>query len=376
MSIYLDNAASTPLSQKVKDVIVAYLNEQTGNPSGIHRHGVRQRSLIEKSRKSIAQNLNSSIGEIFFTSGGTESNNMVLKCAVLDRGVKNIITSPIEHPSIIKTVNFLKNNLGTNIIFLNPDAQGNINPQDLEEALKMVNGQETLVSLMHANNEIGTLYPINEYASIAKSNGALFHTDATQTVGHLPFDLENSEIDYLSASAHKFHGLKGTGILYMNSANPLHPYISGGGQERNVRAGTENVMGIISCAEALQEMTENMDRNRDKINQLRNQLKSGLQNLSSDIEFNGNQDDFLFTVLNVNFPASDMSDMLVPLLDIEGVSCSGGSACSSGSEGASHVISTIKPTNEGKAVRFSFSHLNTPEEIEEVLLKIKSVLAP
>ncbi len=374
MKVYLDNAASTPLSQKVRDAVREYLDDQTGNPSGIHRHGVKQRSDIEKSRKSVANHLKASIGEIFFTSGGTESNNTVLKCAITNLGVTTIISSPLEHPSIINTLKTLNQNPDISVVFLPHDQQGNIDEKDLRAALEKVDGNSTLVTIMHANNEIGTIYPIERFAEIADEYGAYFHTDATQTLGHLPISLADTKIDYLSASAHKFHGLKGAGILYMNAEKPLKPYIEGGGQERNMRAGTENVLGILSTAMALDEMVENMDSNRDHIISLRNQLKEGLKNISDDIDFNGNQEDYLFTVLSVTFPKSENSEMLIPLLDIDGISASGGSACSSGSEKQSHVISAIRPNDEGKTVRFSFSHLNTSEEIDYVLEKIQNLV--
>lgn len=376
-SIYFDNAASAPMLESVVQSMSQVLMEMTGNPSGTHKHGRKCRAAIEKSRKSIAENFNASIGEIFFTSGGTESNNTALNCSVDQYGIQRIITTPIEHPSVLNTLSFLKTKRGIQVEFLAVDNMGRI---DLSELENKINAQKdrTLVSIMHANNEIGVINPIAEIGEICKSNNILFHTDAVQTVGHLPIDLNSMYISFLSASGHKFHGPKGIGFLYVNSNNIIQPFINGGSQERNVRGGTENLAGIVGMAEALEYCKNNLDKKRQHVVALRQYFIEKIKTaLPPTVKIMSMEDpeDCLYTILNIMVPQTAKSDLLLMNLDIAGISASGGSACSSGAEKGSHVIGAItKNKQAGKSVRFSFSFLNTTEEVSQTIEVLKKSL--
>lgn len=376
-SIYFDNAASAPMLESVVQSMSQVLMEMTGNPSGTHKHGRKCRAAIEKSRKSIAENFNASIGEIFFTSGGTESNNTALNCSVDQYGVQRIITTPIEHPSVLNTLSFLKTKRGIQVEFLAVDNMGRIDLSELENKINAQNDR-TLVSIMHANNEIGVINPIAEIGEICKSNNILFHTDAVQTVGHLPIDLNSMYISFLSASGHKFHGPKGIGFLYVNSNNIIQPFINGGSQERNVRGGTENLAGIVGMAEALEYCKNNLDKKRQHVVALRQYFIEKIKTaLPPTVKIMSMEDpeDCLYTILNIMVPQTAKSDLLLMNLDIAGISASGGSACSSGAEKGSHVIGAITNNKQaGKSVRFSFSFLNTTEEVSQTIEVLKKSL--
>lgn len=368
-SIYLDNAASAPILDEVIDVIAQSLRSLNGNPSSTHKYGRTARAAIEQSRKTIANYLQASIGEVFFTSCGTEANNTILNCAVDQLGVNRLIISAIEHPSVRNTACFLAKYRGVELIELPVSPYGRIDLGELAQYLRD-SKKKTLVSVMHANNEIGTIQPIHEIGELCKQNGALFHTDAVQTIGHLPFDVSTSYVSFVSASGHKFHGPKGVGFMYVNSENIIEPYIRGGSQERNVRAGTENVAGIVGMAHAMKYCYENLEEKSSYVNNLRSYL---IQSMSdhfprTELVSYSSSNDCLFTIANFHFPHSQKSDLLLMNLDIFGISASGGSACSSGAEKPSHVIEAIdRFQGDGKCVRFSMSFLNTREEIDRVM---------
>lgn len=374
MRVYFDSAATTQLAPEVIQAMTEVMQNEYGNPSSIHADGRKVRSVVEEARKTVADCIGASIGEIFFTSGGTESNNMALKCAVRDLGVKRIITSSVEHHCVMHTVDRLEKE-GIEVVRLDVDHIGHINYDELADLLE--NGsQKTMVSLMHANNEIGTLLDIDRVGLMCKEHGALFHSDTVQTVGHFPIDVDKMHIHFLSCGAHKFHGPKGVGFLYMNSAAIVEPFIDGGSQERNMRAGTENVYGIVGQAKALQMAIDEMDERIAKIKSIKQYMRDQLMDTFEDIKFNcPGMDNGLYTVLNTNFPANSKNEMLLMHLDILGISASGGSACSSGADAGSHVIQAIGSDKEGrKSIRFSFSHYNTKEEVDFVVEKLRQIL--
>jgi cysteine desulfurase len=341
-----------------------------GNPSSIHQHGRKAKSIIEQSRKTVAKIINASIGEVFFTSSATEAHNMILVKSVEDLGVKRIITSPTEHHCILHTLDHLP---GCEVIILNVNHQGTIDYTQLETLLKDAN-KKTLVSIMHGNNEIGTMVDIDLIGQLCHQYGALFHCDTVQTIGKYPIDVQQSKIHFLAGSAHKFHGPKGVGFVFISNDHMLSPFIHGGAQERNMRAGTENLIGICGLAAALEIANENMLVWRDKISKLRNQFKVGLDQFLDDIKYNGRQEDmFLHHVLSVSFPPGPKADLLVMNLDIAGISASSGSACSAGIEEDSHVIQAIGHPSDRKTIRFSFSDMNTMEEIQYTIEKLKEM---
>ena len=375
MRVYFDNAATTSIADEVIEAMLPCMKEHYGNPSSIHADGRKVRAEIEKARKIVAHYLNASIGEIFFTSGGTESNNMALKCAVRDLGVKHIISSPLEHHCVSHTLESIAKCDNVKVSLLNVDELGRVDIDQLIHLLKD-STEKTLVSLMHANNEIGTMIDINKVSNICQEYNAYFHSDTVQTVGHFPIDVSTTKINFLSGAAHKFHGPKGVGFVYINGDSMLKPMIDGGAQERNMRGGTENVYGIVGLAKAFELANEKMEERRSHIESIRQYMRQQLEESFLDIQFNGDLDGAsLYTVLSTSFPASPKSDLLLLNLDISGVSASGGSACSSGAEKGSHVIAALKKDPTRKTVRFSFSHYNTKEEVDFVIDKLKKMVA-
>lgn len=371
--IYLDNAATTPIGEKARIEMKRVMDDIFGNPSSIHAEGRVAKTLIENARKTVANTLNASIGEIFFTSCGTESNNMVLNGVVRDLGVKRIISSPVEHHCILHTLDFIKEQYGTEIIYL--DVNKTAQP-DLAQLEKLLNGsdQKTIVSLMHANNEVGTLTDIQRIGELCKAYNALFHTDTTQTIGHLSIDVNNCFVHYLTGSAHKFYGPKGIGFVYINNDAHIKPFIYGGSQERNMRAGTENVIGIAGLAAALEDINEHREIWYNNLLELRQYFKEELLSTFTDIYFNGQQEELFFPkILSISFPPSAKNEMLLLNLDIAGISASGGSACSSGVETKSGVLDYIGEPADRKTVRFSFSHLNTKDQIDFTIEKLKEI---
>lgn len=373
--VYFDNAATTPISEEVINVMLPVLRDLYGNPSSIHAEGRSVRAAIESARKVVAQCIGAGTGEIFFTSGGTESNNMAIKCAVRDLGVTRIISSPTEHHCGTHAIETVKRVNGVEVVWLPVNALGRIDYQDLENELANSGGKKTLVSLMHANNEIGTMINLEKVSSLCRQYGAFFHTDTVQTIGHFPINVQETPVNFLSGAAHKFHGPKGVGFIYINPESNIKPFIDGGAQERNMRGGTENVYGIVGLAKALELATNALAERTEHILDVRNYLKKRLLESFEDIQFNGDLDgDCLYTVLNVAFAPNPKNELLLLSLDIAGISCSGGSACSSGSEKGSHVLDAIGAAPDRKSIRFSFSHYNTREEVDFVIEKLKAIL--
>ena len=373
--VYFDNAATTPISEEVISAMLPVLRGQFGNPSSIHAEGRSVRAIIESARKTVAQCIGASTAEIFFTSGGTESNNMAIKCSVRDLGVRRIISSPTEHHCGLHAIEAVEKTNGVEVVWLPVDERGRVDMEALEQALQESMGVKTLVSLMHANNEIGTMLPLARVSGLCRQYGALFHTDSVQTVGHFPINIQETPVNFLSGAAHKFHGPKGIGFIYINSESPIKPFIDGGAQERNMRGGTENVYGIVGLAKALELATAEMESRSAHIRDVRNYMKERLLETFEDIQFNGDYNgNCLYTVLSASFPPSPKNELLLLSLDIAGVSASGGSACSSGAEKGSHVLEAIGADPARKSIRFSFSHYSTKEEVDFVVEKLKSIL--
>jgi len=373
--IYLDNAATTAVDEDVLKAMLPYFTEKFGNASSIYSYGRETKMAIEKARKSVAKILNTSPGEIFFTSCGTESSNTAIHGAVRDLGCKHIITSPIEHHATLHTVEYLKSTGACKVSYVKLTDNGHVNLHDLESLLSE-SSDSTLVTLMHANNEIGNLLDIEKVAFLCKKYQAIFHTDTVQTIGHFHFDLQKFPIHFLSASAHKFHGPKGSGMLYINKEVAIKPFINGGAQERMMRAGTENVPNIVGFATALENATANYEKDSQYILSLKKYLKTALLSSINGLEINGDDgEQSLYTVLNVSFPKNEKTEVLSMNLDIANICVSGGSACSSGAEGGSHVIKAIYPNKNIVPIRFSFSKYNTKDEVDMVVEKIKNLLS-
>jgi cysteine desulfurase len=372
--VYFDNAATTALDAEVLAAMMPYLTTHYGNASSIHSFGRESRMAIEKSRKTVAALLNAKPGEIFFTSCGTESSNTAIQCAVRDMGCTHIITSAIEHHATLHTVQFLASQQKRTVSYVKLTHNGFIDMVDFERIIS-TSKEKCLVTLMHANNEIGNITDIEYIGSLCKKHGALFHTDAVQTVGHFPIDLQKSQVHFLSASAHKFHGPKGSGLLYINQEIGIKPLLMGGGQERNMRAGTENVANIVGFAAALEYACTHMEEHSIYIRSLKSEMHKLLSEKIAGIAFHGDiSENSLYTVLNASFPVNDKTEMLSINLDIAGICVSGGSACSSGAEGGSHVIKAVYPHESRVPIRFSFSKHNTFEELEAVVQKIADLL--
>ncbi len=371
--IYFDHAATTPIDPAVAETMTEAMLRYTGNPSSIHNEGRTARAAVERARKTVADSLGASIGEIFFTSGGTESNNMALKCAVRDLGVRRIISSPLEHHAVLHVLDRLRDEGSVEVEHVKLDDKGRVDMEDLQRLLQE-SDKKTLVSLMYANNEIGTMLNMEAVGELCKSHGALFHSDTVQTIGYFPIQLSELNVSFMTGSAHKFYGPNGVGFIYINADNIVKPYIDGGAQERNMRGGTENIAGIIGMAKALEIAQQEMDSRREKIEEVRQYLRESLEAAFEDIEFNGDPDGGHYKVLSVSFPPSPKADMLLLSLDIAGISVSGGSACSSGADAGSHVIAALKGDSPRKTIRFSFSHHNTREEVDTVIAKLQEIL--
>ncbi|SEL12676.1 cysteine desulfurase family protein [Parapedobacter koreensis] len=373
MQVYLDNAATTALDPQVLKAMVETMETHYGNPSSIHAHGRQVKTIVEKARKTIAGLLNAAPAEIFFTSGGTEADNTAIVRGIIDNGITHAITSPLEHHAVLHTLEELQKNGTIQLSLLDVDAQGHIDLLQLEKLLN--DHPRSFVSLMHANNEIGTLTDIEYVSALSKQYNALFHSDTVQTMGHYAHDLAKLQIDFVTGAAHKFHGPKGIGFLYVNHNTKIKPFIYGGAQERNMRGGTENVYGIVGLAKALELAYTHMDEHRQYIQGLKEYMTAQLKGQIQDIRFNGDiaPENSLYTVLNVSFPCTDIADMMLFNLDIAGISASGGSACSSGSDIGSHVLSAIGADTKRPCVRFSFCKNNTREEIDFVVGKLREL---
>lgn len=372
MKVYLDNAATTAIHPDVVETMIPVLRNQFGNPSSIHAFGREVRSAVEGARKKVATLLKASPSEIFFTSGGTEADNMAIRCGIHDLGLKHAITSALEHHAVLHTLEELAHKGEVKLSIVNVDEQGHIDLVHLEELLK--NNDRSFVSLMHANNEIGTLIPLQQVGELCRKYDAVFHSDTVQTMGHFAHDLSALPVDFVTCAAHKFHGPKGVGFLYINKRVKIKPFITGGAQERNMRGGTENVYGIIGLAKALEIAYNDMQEDIDHIKGLKNYMAEQLVNDIPGVRFNGDiTDNSLYTVLNVSFPPTENAEMLLFNLDIAGIACSAGSACSSGSDIGSHVLRGIKADMTRPSIRFSFCRFNTKEEIDYTLEKLKEL---
>ncbi len=371
--IYFDNAATTALEPEVLNAMMPYLTEKFGNPSSIYSYGRETRMAIENARKSVAKILNAKPGEIFFTSGGTESSNTAITAAVKDLGCKRIVSSPIEHHATLHTVESFKKS-GVEVSYVKILSNGHVDIDDLELILSSAK-EKCLVTLMHANNEIGNILDIDLVGELCKKYNAIFHSDTVQTVAHFPFDLRNTPVHFISAAAHKFHGPKGVGILFINENIKIKPFVHGGGQERNMRAGTENLYGIVGFAKALEIATENYERDKKFITDLKMYMMDQLKKRIPSATFNGDPSGkSLYTLLSVNFPKSERSEMLLFNLDINNICASGGSACTSGANAGSHVIKAISPNTDCVTVRFSFCKHNTKDEVDFVIQKLKELI--
>jgi cysteine desulfurase len=372
MKAYLDNAATTALDKEVLEAMLPTMTEHFGNPSSIHAWGRQTRSSIEQARKTVARLLNCSPSEIFFTSGGTEADNMAIRCSIEDIGLKHAITSPIEHHAVLHTLEAMADKGQIKLSLVKLTENGHVDLNDLEELLK--NNERSFVSLMHANNEIGNLLPIKKVGEMCKKYNAVFHSDTVQTVAHYAIDLKDIHVDFLTCAAHKFHGPKGIGFIYINSNVHISPLIHGGAQERNMRGGTENLYGIIGLAKAMEIAYRDLAKHQEYILGLKNYMIAQLEKNLPGVKFNGDaKGSSLYTVLNVCLPPTDNAEMLVFNLDINGIAASAGSACSSGSNVGSHVLRAIGTDMSRPSVRFSFSKYNTKEEIDYTVSKLKEL---
>lgn len=372
--IYFDNAATTSLEPAVLEAMMPYLTEKFGNPSSIYSYGRETRMAIELARKTVAKILNAHPAEIFFTSGGTESSNTAILAAVRDLGCKHIITSVIEHHAVSHTVEHLAKAGLAKVSYVNLLADGHVDLEHL--AVLLASSEEKpLVTLMHANNEIGNILDMHSVGNICKQFNAIFHSDTVQTVGHFPFDLRNTPVHFVTGAAHKFHGPKGVGLLYINENVRIEPFVHGGGQERNMRAGTENLYGIVGFARALELATGGYEKDADYIRDLKFYMLAELQKSIPGVAFNGDvHGKSLYTVLSASFPKSERSEMLLFNLDINNICASGGSACTSGADQGSHVIRAINNNPNQITVRFSFSKHNTREEVDQVVSLLKTLI--
>ncbi|MDO9001781.1 MAG: cysteine desulfurase family protein [Bacteroidota bacterium] len=367
MKVYLDNAATTKLDETVLKTMMPLMLEDFGNPSSIHAFGRKTRAEIEKARKTVAKLLNVTPAEIFFTSGGTEADNMAINQSITTYDIKHVISSVIEHHAVETTLKMLENAGKIKVSWVKLDKKGNVDLADLEELLK--NNSRSLVSLMHANNELGTLLPLKEVGEICEKYNAIFHSDTVQTMGHYKMDLRDIKVHFVTCAAHKFHGPKGVGFLYINHLSKISPFIYGGAQERNMRGGTENVYGIVGLAKALEICFDEMEQHQKHIMEIKDYMREQLIKNIPGVDFNGEtaHEKSLYTVLNCCFPNHPDAEMLLFNLDILGIAASGGSACSSGSNQGSHVLRGIGADMERPSVRFSFSKYTTKEEIDFVL---------
>ena len=373
MRVYLDNAATTPIAPEVVEVMLPIFKENFGNPSSTHFFGRNAKALIETSRRTIAKFLNCQSSEIIFMSGGTEADNMALHASVFELGVKRIITTNIEHHAVGHTVESLAHHGHAEMKLVNIDKKGNVDLNHLKEILQ--EGIPTLVSLMHANNEIATLLPLKKVSEICRKYGAYFHSDTVQTMGHYSFDLQDLDIDFITCAAHKFHGPKGIGFLYVNKKTKVASFIHGGSQERGLRGGTEIIYGIVGLAKAVELAYEDVSGHHNHVQSLKSYMIEKLKELFTDVQFHGeiNPEKSLYTVLNVCLPKTDKAGMLLFTLDLKGVAVSGGSACTSGATKGSHVLEGINADTTRPNVRFSFSRYTTKEEIDFALEQLNLI---
>jgi cysteine desulfurase len=372
MRVYLDNAATTPLDKEVFTAMTPYLLDHFGNPSSHHEHGRQVKNAIETARATIAGLLNAHPEEIIFTSGGTEADNTAILTAVKGEGITHVITTRFEHHAVLHTLDALQQKDGIKVSFIDADQYGNLDLNHLE--ILLATNSRSLVSVMQANNEVGNLNDIETIGDLCEKYNALFHTDTVQTIGHYRHDLKKLKVHFLAASAHKFHGPKGVGFIYCRKGIKLVQLIHGGGQEAKLRAGTENIHGIIGLAKALEIAYQHIDQHQQYIQGLKNYMINQLVDVIPGITFNGNSisaNKSLYTVLSVSLPSPVFARSLLECLDGEGISVSGGSACSAG--GASHVLRALRVDPSKDTIRFSFSKLNTLQEIDYVIEKLANI---
>lgn len=376
--VYFDNAATTEMREDVISCMSEVMKTEYGNPSSTHAYGRSSKSLLENARKEIAKFFNVSAGEIIFTSGGTEADNLILKSAVCDLGVERIITTRIEHHAVLHTVEWLKESHHIEVVYLNLQPCGLIDYDQLTNLLS--DSKKTLVSLMHVNNEIGNVLDIHRVAKLCKEYDVLFHSDTVQSIGHFELDFQEIPLDFAAAAAHKFHGPKGAGFAFIRKNSGLKSLIHGGSQERGLRAGTEPVYAIAGMAEALKLAYRKLDKERNYIIGLKDYFKEELEKNIPGVKFNGrcgDNENSTYTLLNVCLPISDeKATLLLFQLDLKGIACSKGSACQSGSEGGSHVLSAILKEEDLKkpSIRFSFSGFNKKEDVDYVVNVLKEFI--
>jgi cysteine desulfurase len=373
MRVYLDNAAGTPIASEVIEAMTSVMKNDFGNPSSTHFYGRQVKALLETSRRSVAKHLNCASSEIIFTSGGTEADNMALVSSVKNLGVKRIISTTIEHHAVGHSIESLEKSHSVQFDKVKIDEKGHVDLMHLEELLAQ--DIPTLVSLMHANNEIATLLPLIPVSKLCRKYGAFFHSDTVQTMGHYSFDLQEIDIDFITCAAHKLHGPKGIGFLYVNKKIKVESIIQGGAQERGLRGGTENIYGIVGLSKAMDLAYEDVLGHHAHVQSLKSYMIASLLSAFPTITFHGETDPekSLYTVLNVCFPKTDKGGMLLFTLDLKGVAVSGGSACSSGANKGSHVLEGIQADMSRPNARFSFSRYTTKEEIDYALEQVKSV---
>jgi len=376
IKVFFDNAATTPMAPEVIDVMTDIMKNHYGNPSSQHSFGRATRSIIETSRKKIANFLNTSPGNIFFTSGGTEADNMAIKCGIKDHNITHAITSKLSHHAVLHPLEELEKSGVIKLSYVEVNEKGQVSLSNLKELLE--SHPRTFVSILHANNEIGTIQDITAIGDICKEHNAIFHSDTVQTMAHYRYDLQKINVDFIAASAHKFHGPKGVGFVYISDNIKISPLLSGGSQERNMRAGTENLIGIAAIAHAMEMAYEKMEEETEYIKAIKSHMIAELKKHIPQVKFNGMCDDIdnsLYTVLSCSFTETPIAEMLLFNLDIKGIACSGGSACTSGSNKGSHVIQEINPNSKRPSVRFSFSKYNTKEEVDYVVDVLKGLFS-
>ena len=374
--IYFDNAATTEISEKVISEMMKTMKVNYGNPSSTHSHGRNSKAILELSRKTIAEKFNVNPNEIIFTSGGTESNNMIIKTVAISQNIERIISTKIEHKAVLNSIESIAKERGVTILFLDVDEYGLPNKQQLTEHLEN-SDQKTLVSLMHINNETGTMIDLEEFGKICKSNNALFHSDTVQTIGHYNIDLDKIDIDFMTCSAHKFHGPKGVGFAYIKNGQTVKPFIEGGAQERGYRGGTESIHNIVGLKTAIDISYENLENDSKKVKELKDHFIKTVMERIPETKINGkhNVNESSYAILNLCLPInSDKKTILNFKLDLAGISCSSGSACQSGSSQPSHVLSEMLSDDDMKKIslRFSFSKFNTIKEVDYVVEFLKN----
>ena len=372
--VFLDNASTTPMHQEIIDMMSDMMKSTFANPSSVHSSGREAKVIIENARKTIADLLNTSPGSIFFTSGGTEADNMAIRSTIQDYNIQHVVTSKIAHHAVLYPLQDLENKNIIKITYVDIDNDGIISLSHLKDILK--NNSRTFVSIMHANNEIGTIQDIKKIGEICNDYNAIFHSDTVQTIGHYPFNMEDLNVHFMAASAHKFHGPKGVGFIYISDKIKISPLLRGGGQERNMRAGTENVCSIAGLSMAMQIAYKNLEEETNYIKGLKKHMIKRLKTELNDVQFYAKCTDLensLYTVLSCHFPETDISEMLIFNLDILGISCSGGSACNSGVSKGSHVLKEVFPDSKRPGIRFSFSKYNTKDDVDFTITKLKEL---